>query len=185
LNDLRQSASDCFNDFSKCDLLVNLPSPKVDLPARKTIPVKKTMLHISPFDGTTFGSEIFNQEVPTLPAFDRLRGWSWDGKTASLLSFKADGTTWVHVFPFDGKAFGSEISTAKISSAEDRLRGWSWDGKTASLLSFKADGTTWVHVSPFDGTTFGSEISNARISSAEDRLHGWSWDGKTASYLAD
>ena len=181
LNELSQSASDCFNNYKSCKLPGSLRSPIVVLPARKTIKggdIKNTVLYIAPFDGKTFGSEISRQVVS---AGDGWRGWSWDGKTASYLAVNSSGETVLYIVPFDGETFGSEISR-QVVSAGDGWRGWSWDGKTASYLAVNSSGETVLYIVSFDGETFGSEIS--QVVSAGDGWRGWSWDGKTASYLA-
>jgi hypothetical protein len=138
----------------------------------------KTAVFIQGFDGHQFRVNP-KSEIP-ISNNDRLRGWSWDGKTASYAATKA-GKTVIYIQGFDGVRFGGNPREIPIFNS-DRLRGWSWDGKTASYAAIK-DGKTVIYVQSFDGVRFGGNPREIPISNS-DRIRGWSWDGKTASYAA-
>jgi len=124
-------------------------------------------------------STVFPSDITTLffSSNDNIRGWSWDGTTASYIVGTPNESTLV-VRPFDGTAFGEY--TELFFSSDDNIRGWSWDGTTASYIVGTPNKSTLV-VRPFDGTTFG-EFTEFFFSSF-DIIRGWSWDGTTASYL--
>ena len=111
---------------------------------------------------------------------DSIRGWSWDGTTASYVAIQ-NGENVLYVSPFDGKTFGSVISRQVVSSS-NAFRGWSWNGTTASYVTFKSGGKSILYVRPFDGRSFGP-VTEQQVFSDTDSIRGWSWDGSTASYV--
>ncbi|MDB9444589.1 hypothetical protein PN497_25025 [Sphaerospermopsis kisseleviana CS-549] len=113
---------------------------------------------------------------------DDIRGWSWNGTTASYIAVNADGGNTLYVRSFDGQKFGSVRSSQSISSTDD-IRGWSWNGTTASYVVTNADGGSTLYIRPFNGQKFGPVRSSQSISSTDD-IRGWSWNGTTASYVA-
>ena len=107
---------------------------------------------------------------------DNVRGWSWDGQTASYLVVK-NGQTYLYMRPFDGYNFGTHREIRFSSS--DNVRGWYWDGKTASYLVVK-NGQTYLYVRPFDGYNFGTH--REIWFSSSDNVRSWNWTNGYASY---
>jgi hypothetical protein len=80
---------------------------------------------IRPFDGETFGA---SREIAlsSSPSPDDIRGWEWDGRTASYVLGRGRRSALV-IRPFDGQTFGPfrEIALSSAGSPDD-VRGWSW-----------------------------------------------------------
>lgn len=122
---------------------------------------------------------------------DRIRGWSWDGRTISYIATEDDGRggkkSILYVMPFDGKTFGAVSFKYDNFSKSDRIRGWSWDGRTASYIATEDDGKggkkSILFVRPFDGQNFGPISFEYDNFSKSDRIHGWSWDGQRVVYV--
>jgi len=89
---------------------------------------------------------------------DRIRGWSWDGRTASYIATEDDGRggkkSILYVMPFDGKTFGPVSFQYDNFSKSDRIRGWSWDGQWAVYVGLW-QGKITVYSCSFDGRVFG------------------------------
>ncbi len=111
---------------------------------------------------------------------DNMRGWDWDGNTASYVA-TLDGKSYLFVRLFNGQTFGPVKSKLTMSGA-DLIRGWSWDGNTASYLGLQG-GETYLFVRPFDGSEFGPVERKIRMS-GRDNFYSWHWDGHTARYHA-
>ncbi len=110
---------------------------------------------------------------------DNIRGWSWNGTTASYIAEK-NGKNVLYIRSFDGVNYG-QFRELPFSSS-DNVRSWSWDGTTASYHAEK-NGKTVLYIRPFDGTNFG-DFRELPFSSS-DNVRSWSWDGTTASYHAE
>lgn len=111
---------------------------------------------------------------------DNMRGWSWDGNTASYIA-TLNGKSYLFVRSFDGETYGS-VDTEIQFSGSDPIRGWNWDGTTASYLGYLG-GKTTLYVRSFDGKKLGTEIKQIEMSSSDNFL-SWYWDGETAIYHA-
>ncbi|WP_299683165.1 hypothetical protein [uncultured Tenacibaculum sp.] len=100
---------------------------------------------------------------------DNIRGWSWDGKTASYVVLRR-GKLYLYIRSFNGTSFGSHREV--FLSSSDNLRSWHWDGKTASYHVIKG-GKTYLYVRPFDGYKFGAH--REIFFSSGDNVRGWYW----------
>lgn len=87
-------------------------------------------LVVRSFDGDTLGP--IDREI-LLSSGDVIRGWSWDGTTATYISFLS-GNSRLYTKSFDGIAFGASAfgeSESRQTAVSDPFRAWSWDGSTS------------------------------------------------------
>ncbi|MEL7121995.1 MAG: hypothetical protein AAFO07_21285 [Bacteroidota bacterium] len=140
---------------------------------------KETILVVRPYDGSDLGAAFEKKHTSS----DNMRGWNWDGATASYVAYnKFGGKCILYIRPFDGREFGP-VSSQQDMTASDNIRGWSWDGTTASYMAFNDKiGKTELYVRPFDGRSFGPVSYKESFSSA-DNIRGWSWYGGKVSYI--
>ena len=111
---------------------------------------------------------------------DNVKGWSWNGTTASYIVEIYD-KSYLYVRNFNGFSFGPVLFSMQFSSSNN-IRGWSWDGTTASYVAVQG-GISRVYVRPFNGTSLGPVSSVTQISSG-DKIRSWSLNGTVASYHA-
>ena len=96
-----------------------------------------------------------NTNIPNLviSSTDNIRGWSWNGTTASYIAVNGNGGNTLYVRSFDGQTFGS-VRSSQIIFSTDTIRGWSWNGTTASYVAINANGGSTLYIRPFNGQTF-------------------------------
>lgn len=125
----------------------------------------------------SFGQNTTDEYVQ-IPGFkisssEDIRGWSWDGETASYLA-ESNGKTILYIRGFDGYKFDENYEEIIIGRSGD-TRGWNWsEGKASYCMYIYPQRTTSLIFRQFDGKKFGvvtkySSIKNINYKKPEPK----------------
>lgn len=104
--------------------------------------------------------------------FDKWRGWSWDGKTASYIA-EMGSDTFLFIRPFNGVTLGALTKQIQVSHNDNWLA-WSWYDRVSSYAANVDASPLMIFIRGFNGSTFedGYQEINFNAENPNTNLRG-------------